>query len=125
MRKKEHISKLNEELRRFLSNYQNVTINSTDNSLPNVLNFSIKGIKPETFLHALESDDIFVSTKSACSSEDAMSKPVYAVTKDEDRANTSIRISLSSLTTESEINVFMESFDRQYKKLIEVSNENH
>ncbi|MDD2469790.1 MAG: cysteine desulfurase family protein [Bacilli bacterium] len=113
-----HVQELNQRIRQNLSNYPKVVINSTDKSLPNVLNFSILGIKPETFLHALEEDNIFISTKSACSSVDAISKPVYTLTKNEDLAKNSLRVSLSFLTTDKEINIFLEAFDKNYNKLI-------
>lgn len=117
-KKEKHVLELNNKLRTFLRGYSKVVINSTDKSVPNVLNFSIPSIKPETFMHALAEDNIFISTKSACSSIDSMSKPVYAITKDEAIATSSLRISLSYLTTDEEIEVFMESFDRNYKRLV-------
>jgi cysteine desulfurase len=124
-KKKEYISKLNAKLREFFLNYPKVIINSTNKSIPNILNFSIIGIKPETFVHALEGDNIYISTKSACSALDAISKPVYALTKDEKIASSTLRVSISYLTTDEEINKFMTSFDKNYKKLIEVQNENN
>lgn len=117
-KKRDHITRLNNKLRSFLSDYPKVVINSNDTSLPNVINFSIPSIKSETFMHALEEDDIFISTKSACSAVDAISKPVYALTKNEDVASASLRISLSYLTTDEEIDVFMKSFDKAYKNLV-------
>ena len=56
-------------------------------------------------LHALEQDDIYISTQTACSTGN-YSKAVYAVVRDEDRAAHSIRISLSYLTTKEEIDFF-------------------
>lgn len=116
--KVEHIKKINEQLRLFLSKYPKVVINSTDYSLPHVLNFSILGVKPETMLHALEEDEIYVSTKSACSAADAISKAAYALTKDKNIAMSTIRISISHLTTDEEIKAFMKSFEKNYKKLV-------
>lgn len=116
--KKEYIGKLNEKLKSFLSQYPKVVINSTKYSLPTVLNFSVIGVKPETFLHALEADDIYISTKSACSAADAISKSVYALTKREEVAISTLRVSLSYLTTDEEIDAFMKSFDKNYKKLV-------
>jgi len=46
-----------------------------------------------------------------------MSNSVYAVTKNRDYANHSIRISLSYLTKEEEINKFLEAFDICFRKL--------
>ena len=113
-----YIIKLNKKIIDRLSNYENVYINSTDKSIVNTINLSIKGIKPETFIHALEKYEIYVSTKSACSSADSMSNSVYAVTKDKERANNTIRISLSYLTTEEEIDKFLKVFDECYNHLL-------
>ena len=112
-----YISKLNKKIIDKLSTYENVYINSTDKSVVNTINISIKGIKPETFLHALEEYEIYVSTKSACSSADTMSNSVYAVTRDKERASNTIRISLSYLTTEEEIDKFLEIFDKLGRKI--------
>ena len=68
-------------------------------------------------LHALENDDIYISTQSACSASNNISKAVFSVTNDEERSKSSIRISLSYLTTKDEIDKFLKSFDKCYKKL--------
>jgi len=100
-----------------LREYPLVNINSTENSIVNTVNFSLRKIKPETFLHALDKNEIYISTKSACSSTNSMSNSVYAVTKDEELANHSLRVSISYLTTEEEIDEFLRVFDECYKKL--------
>ena len=105
--KYKYIASLNEKLKNNLPN--NVIINSNEYCIPNVLNLSVIGIKPETMLHALENYDIYISTQTACSTG-TMSKSVYALTKDEARAKSSIRISLSHLTTEKDIDYFIECF---------------
>ena len=79
---------------------------------------SVIGIKPETLQHAVEEDDIFISTQSACSSNTTMSKAVLNLTKDEERAKSSVRVSISYLTTKEEIDKFISSFDKIYKRLI-------
>ena len=68
-------------------------------------------------LHALEKYEIYISTQSACSSSNSKSRAVYALTNDLDRANTSIRISLSHLTTKEEVNYFIEKFKICYNEL--------
>ena len=112
-----YVSKLNKKVIDKLKEYPLVHINSTVNSMPNTINFSIRKIKPETFLHALDNHDIYISTKSACSSADSMSNSVYALTKDKELASHSLRISLSFKTTEEEINEFFKVFDECYKQL--------
>jgi len=113
-----YIKSLQKEVLNFLNNYSSIHINSTNNSIPHIINFSINKVKPETFLHSLEQQDIYISTKSACSSNDTMSTAVYAVTKNREYANTSLRISLSYLTTKDEIEIFKKAFDKTYKELV-------
>lgn len=108
---------LNDLVKDNLIKYSKVHINSTEKSIPYVINFSIKDIKPETFVHALDEKNIYISTKSACSKANTMSESVYSVTKNKDYASTSLRISLSYLTTEKEIEEFTNSFGECYKKL--------
>ncbi len=115
-KKYEYISKLNKILKDGLK-YDNVYINSNKYCIPNVLNISVVGVKPETMLHALEKYDIYISTQTACSTGTS-SKSVLALTKDENRAKSSLRISLSHLTKESDIEYFLEKFDVCYKELI-------
>lgn len=112
-----YISKLNKKICNKLSEYPKVHINSTKNSIPHTINFSLRGIKPETFVHALEKEEIYISTKSACSGANSMSNSVYALTKDKELSNESLRISLSYLTTEDEVNKFLKVFDECYKSL--------
>ena len=88
-----------------------VFINSNEYCLPNMVNLSFIGIKPETMQHALEEHDIYVSTQTACSTGN-YSKAVYAVTRDKERAGHSIRISLSYKTTKEEIDVFVTVFEK-------------
>jgi len=111
-----YILSLNEKLKNELVKIENVYINSNKYCIPNMLNISVIGIKPETMLHALENYDIYISTQTACSTG-TVSKSVYALTKDENRANSSLRISLSYLTTLEEINYFIECFKKCVESL--------
>lgn len=113
----EYVKELNNYLKGELSKYKDVYINSNDKCLPHVLNISIVGIKPETFLHALERDQVYISTQTACSSEKVLSASVMALTNDEERAKSSLRISLSYITTKEELERFMIIFDKCYHEL--------
>ena len=68
-------------------------------------------------LHALEEDDIYISTQSACSSNNTVSKAVLEVTKCEECAKHSIRISISYVTTKEEIDYFITCFKKQIERL--------
>ena len=113
----EYIAGLNKIVCDKLREYPLVHINSTENSMPHTINFSLRKIKPETFLHALDVNEIYISTKSACSSANSKSNSVYALTKDEELSNHSLRISLSYKTTKEELDKFLEVFDECYRKL--------
>ena len=112
-----YVKELNNYLKEQLSRYDKVVINSNNNSIPHILNISIKGVKPETMLHALEEYEIYISTKSACSNDKTISDAVYALTNDLELAKSSIRISISSITTKDEIDYFINKFDVCYNKL--------
>ena len=92
-------------------------VNSPAAAIPHILNISVVGVKPETLLHALEEHEIYISTQSACSSSHSESRAVYAVTGDESRATSSVRISLSKLTTKNELDEFLNIFDKRYERL--------
>ncbi len=110
------VKKLNDYLKDNLSKYEKVTINSNENCIPNILNISVLNIKPETLQHALEEYDIYISTQSACSANNSISKAVLEVTNNEECAKHSVRISISNITTKEEIDKFLEAFDIIYQK---------
>lgn len=94
-----------------------VIINSNSHSVMHIVNISVLNIKPETLLHELEKDDIYISTKTACSTTESASLSVFAIYKDIERASHTIRISLSHLTTEEEIKIFLEKLNQAIEKL--------
>ena len=113
----QYIAHLNKELKNRLSAFKKVRINSTNYSIPHILNISVQGVKASLFQEALEQEGICVSIKSACSVANTPSRPVYAITKDKKNAMCSWRISISHLTTEEEIDIFMKAFEKCYEKL--------
>lgn len=115
--KVDKVKELNNYLKSMLITFENVYINSNDYSIPHILNISIIGIKPETFQHALEEHDIYISTQTACSSDKDLSQSVLVLTKDEERAKSSLRISISHLTTKEEIDEFIKYFKEEYNRL--------
>lgn len=112
-----HVQELNKFLREQLKEINLVHINSTDKSIPHILNLSISDIKPETMLHALEEYDIYISTMSACSSNKSESLAVKTLTHNKEYATTSLRVSISSFTTLDEIKEFVEVLKECIKKL--------
>mgnify|MGYP004503848269 CR=1 FL=1 len=105
-----YVEKLNSKLRNELGKYSTIHINSNDKCLPYILNLSVLGVKPETMLHALEEKEIYISTQTACASSNSYSKAVYSLTNSKELAETSIRISISYVTKEEEIDIFLKEF---------------
>jgi len=84
---------------------------------PYILNISVAGIKGTEFQAALDGYGICVSVKSACSTDRAPSRAVFAITRDKKNALSSWRISFSHLTTMQEIDTFLAAFEKSYKEL--------
>lgn len=112
-----HVKKLNEQLITKLKNNENIVINSLSTSIPHIVNISIPGIKPETMLHYLEQNDIYISTKTACSKDNSDSLTLTTLNKDKSIASSSIRISISHLTTEEEIEIFTNILNKAIREL--------
>lgn len=121
-KKENSVKKHNDKICEYLSKYPKILINKTSYSIPNILNISLMDIKPETFIHALEKHDVYVSSNTACSSG-KISSAVLGVYGDKQRALTTIRISLSYMTTTEEVNEFINIFDNVYNKLMELAYE--
>ena len=109
--------KLKGELLKGLSKYP-IKVNSTDQSVPQIVNFSLIKIKSETFVHALEKYEVYVSTTTACSSLEESTVLKALSGGDKSISTTSIRVSLSHLTTSSEIQEFLEIFDKVWNELL-------
>lgn len=112
-----YVNELKNILINGLKDISDIHINSNSNCVSNIINVSVLNIKPETMLHALEEEDIYISTKTACSNNSSLSIPVFELTKNEDYANTSVRISLSYLTKKEDVNKFVEIFKNKIKEL--------
>lgn len=112
-----YLKELGDMIKSHLSEYKNVSINSRENSLPSIINFSLIGEKPLTILDKFEEHNIILSAKTSCCPITTPSKLVYALTKDKQKASSSIRVSLSYKTTKEEVEEFMKVFDLIYKEI--------
>lgn len=88
-----------------IKNIDDVVINTPEeNCAPHILNVSFKGVKSQVLLAHLDKEGIYVSSGSACSSQ--KDKPSYvlaAIGLSPQLIGSSIRFSISSLTTINEI----------------------
>lgn len=112
-----YLKELGDMIKLHLSEYKNVSINSRENSLPSIINFSLIGEKALTILDKFEEHNIILSAKTSCCPITTPSKLVYALTKDKQKASSSIRVSLSYKTTKEEVEEFLKVFDLIYKEI--------
>lgn len=93
---------------------EDVTINGlmgTD-SAPHIISASIRGIRSEVMLHALEDKGIYVSAGSACAANKqntAVSATLKGINADKELTDSTIRISMSVYTTEEEIDYTLQT----------------
>ena len=104
-----------------LSEYEDVRIFSPEDGAGHILCFAMKGVRGEVMVHAFESQAIFISTTSACSSRKkstpytlgSMGVPLSW-------SQCAVRISLSGENTQAEADAFIEHFrtlHQQFQKI--------
>ncbi len=118
-KKYQHVQSLNSYIRNELKDMDDIIINTPiEQSSPYILNFSCLGYKPEVILHALEEKDIYVSTKSTCSShKNDISRTLAAMGVDEKIGKSAIRISFSDMTKQDEVETFIKTLKEILKKV--------
>jgi len=108
---REHINALNEYLVSELKKLSDITINSSIDAIPYVLNISVEGIKSETMLHYLEQDEFYVSSESACA-KGKKSYVLKAMGLSDDLIDSSLRISFSKYNDKADVDAFLESLKK-------------
>ena len=102
-----------------LAVYSDVVIFSekTDDFAPNILTFSIKGVRGEVIVHAFEEHEIYISTTSACSSKAGHpAGTLVAMGVPSKLAQSAVRISLDDDNDMSQIEQFLTIFKQIYHK---------
>ena len=98
---------LNQRLREGLKAFPEVELNSPENAVPEVLNFSLNVIRSETMLHHLETMGVYVSSGSACS-KGAASHTLTAMGLEPRRIDTAIRASFCADNTPEDVDALLE-----------------
>lgn len=89
--------------------------------VPYLLNLSFPGLKSEVIVHALEQEQVYVSSKSACSSkEEVPSRVLKAIGLSDQEAIGSIRISMGYDTSEEDIEKCAETLIQVIPRLQQV-----
>lgn len=113
------MTKVHKILRDGLQDMPNIQIHTPEvQAAPHILNFSVSSLRAETLIHALEEQDIYVSTTSACSSKRHQpSRILLAMGVPENLAGSAIRISLSEANTEEEAMKFLAELKQAVNQL--------
>ncbi len=95
-----------------VSGIEDVKINGLTgrDSAPHVVSVSVRGIRSEVLLHALEDKGIYVSAGSACSARKPQpSATLKAIGVEKELLDSTIRFSFSTFTTEVDINYTLQA----------------
>jgi cysteine desulfurase len=120
----EHIEKLY-ELKKYLIDSLNerlsdIKINGPEceKGAPHIVSVSIKGLRAETVLNMLSEKHIYVSAGSACTSNNPhVSGTLRAIGLDNSLLESTIRISMSLLTTKEEIDYLLDTLCSQVETM--------
>ncbi len=107
---------LNGLLRRRLAALPEVTVNSPENGLPYILNFSAGAVRAETMLHFLSERGVYVSSGSAC----GKAKPSHvleAMDLPKERIASSLRVSFSRFSTEEDVEALVSALEEGLKTI--------
>ena len=111
--------KWNADLHAFFAQFgENVYMLSNHFCAPYILSFSVRDLRGEILINALQKEGIYVSTSSACSSK--MKKTSHVVTAlniDAPYKDGVLRMSFGSFTTEEEISAFKRVFSNVMNQL--------
>lgn len=94
-------SELRHTLLQHLEQWEGIILNSK-NSVDNIVNFSVQGVRSEIMLHFLEEKGIYVSSGSACS-RGKISPVLSALGVSDKNADSAVRVSFSLNNTEDDI----------------------
>lgn len=101
------VAALNRRLREALAGLPEAAVNSPEEGLPYILNFSALGVRAETLLHFLAQRGVYVSSGSAC----GKAKPSHvlaAMGLPEERVGSALRASFSRFSTEADVDALAE-----------------
>lgn len=110
------VEELNRLLRSRLAEFPEITVNSPEEALPYVLNFSLGQVRAETMLHFLAERGIYVSTGSACGRQKP-SHVLEAMGLSRERVSSALRVSFSRFTAEEEITALGNALEEGLKTL--------
>lgn len=105
------VTRLRDSFTEKLRATEGVSINSSDDALPYIVNISLEGLRSETVLNLLSSMGIYISSGSACAKGNK-SYVLTAMGLSDRQIDSSLRVSLSRFTTEEELDYFITGIEK-------------
>lgn len=115
----ENVKNLRDRLVERLEHIDGVEVNSKNENLPYIVNFSVMGIPSQPMINYLSEREIYVSGGSACA-KGHRSSTLVEVGLSPERIDSAIRVSLSRYNTEEEIDILCENIENALKELRKV-----
>lgn len=113
----EQIKFMHDKLRDYLSSKPEVILNSSVDTVPYIINFSLTQHRAAVIAAALSSQDIMVGTTSACSAKlNEPSRVIMAMFNDAKRATEVIRVSFGTFSTVGEVEVLIKVLEQLFEE---------
>jgi cysteine desulfurase len=111
-----HVSALHDKLVSGLSAIDGASLHLPESKVPHIVNVSFEGLRAEVLVRLLGEKGICIGTGAACS-RGKISRTLLACGVKRAEAEGAIRISMSSLNTSDEIDIFLEELDSAIMQL--------
>lgn len=111
-----HIAKLSRRLREGLANMPGIIINSPEDAVPEVVNFSTGCINSQTFINYLNTRGVLVSGGSACDKGEP-SHTLQAMGCDDRIIQTALRVSFCAENTDEDVDALLDGLSNGLKSL--------
>lgn len=114
---KEHISSIYAYLTDKLSSLDCVKLNIPKSHIDTVISMSIKGVRSEVMLNALNTENICISAGSACSARKGISHALAGFGLPKEEIESTVRISIGANNTKEECDILCEKIEEIAKRL--------
>jgi cysteine desulfurase len=110
------VEALQRRLLAHLETMEGARINLPEVKVPHIVNVSFPGLRAEVLVRVMGERGIYIGTGAACS-RGKVSRVLLESGLDKQSAEGAVRISMSSLNTEQDIDICAEELDKAVKKL--------
>lgn len=112
-----HITEIYDYLTEKLSKIENTKLNLPKNHIDTIVSISVKGVRSEVMLNALNTEGICISAGSACSARKGVSHALSGYGLPKDEIESTVRISIGAHNTKEECDILCQKLDEIAKRL--------